>query len=546
MTLSNSSGSASFHCPKCLTSISVRKNQAGTQVNCPTCGVSLTVPDNLVADSMFDDLFDDNDDANRDVEKSFSREDIPNTIHDESELDTGFIESFKFVAPADSSQQAVEQSEIEANDKNIDQSADSDPFGYDDNKPLRIDGISEDIHAPDSFYMRCPVCRSELQVNDNQIGQTIECSDCYSQIPVRKPAPKKKKKDVWRQPAELKKAKDSDELQLEPPVELPKIDSSMGLDDVKEDLLAPMRPSEDSEPVADTNKARSQNQKVDKNRKTKPRQNTGGQKQELPKVRATLAQPKNKKSKSKKEQETKQDFRWKKILELQWYQDLDLIIRTVVAIVFLSFTYAMVDHVWSISLREDLNSGEKFTQYFPSAFGAFVCFLVVSWFLAITFSVVMRSVANGEKKVEEWVGFAPSEWLGNFLVVLVSSWAALLPGVMLGFFLSKLTSVFFFLPLLAAVSAFALMPLFVISSFRNESPFNIFSPDIVQTFSSESKQWIDAYKIFAAILGLFFVGMLVLLIPGFLFCIAGAALQVIAVTVYSIFVGFLARGLVAS
>ena len=508
-------------------------------MNCPACDVSLTVPENLAAESIFDDLFDDND---FEFNENLGREDHPNTIHDESELDTGLIESLQNINVAtsgDSSLDLPQEPAANTSDNPAERTNDENPFDYDESKPLRIDGITDDIRSPSSFYMRCPVCRSNLQLNENQIGQHIECSDCYSQIPVVRPEPPKKKKDLWRQPAEMKDDQQSDEIQLAPPVDLPEVEPGMGLDEVNEDLLRPLPVVNDEAPP------KQQKKKTHSSKRTKPdleRQ----QKKPLPKVRARRVKANEKAAETNSIASQGKPFSWKQILDLQLAQDLDLIIRTIVTIVFLTFAYSMVDYVWQVLAREDSNGLQKFGEYFTSAFGAFVCVLVAGWFLAVTFSVVMRSVANGDKKVEEWVGFAPSEWLGNFLVVMVSCWASLLPGVLLGFLLYKLTNLFFLLPFLASISAFALMPLFVISSFRNESAINIFSPDVIQTFSSESKQWIDAYKMFAATLGLFFVSIVVLWLPGFLFCLLGASLQVVAVTIFSILVGLLARGLVSS
>ena len=178
-------------------------------------------------------------------------------------------------------------------------------------------------------------------------------------------------------------------------------------------------------------------------------------------------------------------------------KDVDLVIRSVITVIFLTFSDTMSDYVWATLSREDLQGGEAFVELVPALLGSVVCLVVAVWLLAITFSVVMSSFANGQDAVEEWVGFSPSEWVGSLAVVAVAVWAALLPGVLLGFVLWKVTGWFVLLPLLAAVSSFALLPLFIISSFYNESAVNIYAADIFESVAAQPDRWRGACKIMA-------------------------------------------------
>ena len=532
--MSDSTGFSSFQCPKCLTDIPYRREQAGSRIQCPACNTSLVLPENVSGDSLFDDLFNDNENLPAQPD-SQPEEDHPNTIHDESELDTGLIDSMIGVQVSDilGSSQVIDEIKFEAdNSASGELQEASDPFTYDEDKPLQIDDIivSSD---PNKFYVRCTVCDSKLEATDDQVGKLITCADCFSEVRIEKPK-KRKTKEVWRLSEEQEEKPADHEFNLSPPVERPKqldsvLDPGLGLDNIDKDLLKPL-------PVAEEEKLISSNQKVKPTpsmrvRKPNPKANSGAR--AFSEERAATKR-------------TAQPFSWKQVLELKLVQDLDLMIRSVVATSFLALAYAMVDSVWRTTNKVDLDWGGKVTEAIPAAFGAFLCFATAMWFLCISFSVLMASVANGDKKVREWVGFAPSEWLGSFLVVLVSAWAAMLPGVLLSFFLQKLTGFFFLVPLLTTISGFALLPLFLISSFHNESVTNIFNPVIIQTLSSQTDAWIVAYKVFGIALGVVLFGLIVLWIPSIVFCFVGAAIQVAGITVFSILIGLLAKSLIAT
>ncbi len=527
--MSNSSGSASFQCPKCWTEITVRLDQAGSQIRCPSCQATLSVPENLGTGDLFDDLFDESPHA----------EENPNTISDESELDTGFLEEINVTSfdvdravtensvelPADTAKPPAFKGEFE--------NAGEDPFEYDEAGPLRIDGITDSPNLTDGFYFKCPVCDSELQATENQISQKIRCTDCHSEIRIAKPDLPKKPQDPWRQPASVKEEA-QDEFSLEPPVERPKIDPSYGLENVTDDLLAPPPTPESTSLPPAKKPARSGNGPQTKKR---PKQDLETLKQPAKMEPVATGANHHNPPESKRPQ-------LKQVFELQIFQDLDLMIRSLVVTIFLGLGYSMFDYVWHTYYQADLNAGEKFVQCFPALLGSFVCCLVAAWFLAITFSVMMRSVANGDKKVQEWIGFSPSEWLGNFLVVLVSGWAASLPGVFFGFLAFKITGWFVWLPTFAAISTAGLLPLLLISSFYNESVYNIFSSDVLATLSSKTDVWTGTYKLLGIALLIFFVGLLVLFIPGIFFSMVGAAMHVVAVTLAAIFVGMLAHNIV--
>ena len=580
----------------------MKRSQAGTRIECPSCSASLTVPETLATESMFDDLFDGPssepatapasdsatlDSPSPDPAESFAA--ILEPASEDSEQEdsaTAAREPLEAKATGEANQPVASTAKdqpkpdavakLEAFDPlaevaEVDQPADDaleelgqepggdDPFEYNENKPLRVDGISPIVVDNDSFFMKCPVCDSDLQTNKREIGNNVVCTDCHSEITIAEPEKKKRRTDEWRKAATVKTTSDSDDgFKLEAPVQRPQtempVGADVGLDSVAGDLLTPRAPEEDDSAL-DGSDTKSPTQRRPKPSRLKPIDQanqtetpTGNQKRNVsPTTGAAstkpIASPRKRKAASQVGGEDLPPT-LNQISKLDLLGDVDLMIRTCVAIVFLTFSYAMFDSVWKTLGMTELPGGERFVRYFPAAIGGFVCFAVVVWFMSITMSVLMRSVANGDKKVREWVGFAPSEWLGSFIAFAFAAWAASLPGGLMGYVSMKLTGAFFLLPLGLAISTFTIFPLFFMSSFYNESAFNIFAPDILQTISATSKTWKLAYISYAILLAGCAIGILILFIPGLLFCLLGAAIQVVVLSAFAVMIGLHANAII--
>ncbi len=548
-----------IQCPKCLQSVPVNADLVGTRIECPHCQASLAVPNSIGANDLFDDLFDEP--AQRTKTKAAKPSNSQPAPVDAVQYKPKKLAADSERPPAHPSERTNEPSsaEIAADDTG------ADPFAYNDSKPIRIEGVSKNIPDADSFYFSCPTCDSKIQVREAQLGERIRCSDCFSTVTVEKPKRTAKQVDIWKLPATLR-VSDDDDFKLEPPTERPdaalNMEAGFGLGSVQEDLLAPRVEPEHTaserkkSPVtAVVLKATNSNERVPLQKAADHLKAKVGQSvarpvsspssqagKSLPSVGpkiSTAAEPRGKNSVV-----PLAEAQWQQILKLEFAKDLDLLIRTIVTIVFLAVFYTLIESIWTTWAREDMNGGEKFGQLLPAMTAAPVCLGVAAWFLTITFSVVMRAVANGQTRIEEWIGFAPAEWLGLFAITAFGIWAALLPGVLLGYFAMAATGWFFLLPVLAAVSVFALSPLFLISSFFNESVLNIFSPEIVKTFSDNKANWPAAYRSFGIALSVFVIGIAIVFLPSLLFSLIGAAVQVFAITALAVLTGLHARSVI--
>ena len=242
-----------FKCPKSLSDVVSTPDQAGTRTQCPTCQATLTVPASAGNDSLFDDLFDD-DPSESGGNSGIHVDGSGEATVDESRSETKFPElaqpapkpspEIETDIPTSDLPELSEITEVEEvvseddvsldvepmidldvgsmvgeTEKEIESEESKDPFAYDENKTIKIDGVGGKLQTPDSFYFKCPVCDSQINVVDDQIGETVECTDCFSEIEVVKP--KKSKPDPWQRPARMRSSDEDEELKLAQPIERP-------------------------------------------------------------------------------------------------------------------------------------------------------------------------------------------------------------------------------------------------------------------------------------------------------------------------------------
>ena len=450
-----------FKCPQCLSDVVVSPELAGTKTQCPVCDATLTVPLSLGHDSLFDDLFDEDDgsddDSNDEQDNQGATWGSAEPTVDESQAETKPSTPLEAVPPsrakvaAEASVPELVASDVVSDfvsDAGVDGGDDADgdeeaeaatdPFAYNEDKAIHIDGVSDGLLAPGSFYFKCPVCDSHMKGNESQAGEKIRCTDCFSEIPVIKPE-KSDKEDVWRRAATIKVNDDEEEeLKLADPVARPKVDYTIspghGLAEIENDLLSPVVEPELVETVAP---------KIVKPRRSKTRAPADArQRKSQPDARPQTSARDNSNESGKR----RKPIQLADVGKFDFLGDLDFMLRTSVTVVFLTLFYTMEESVFRTLGMEDLNGGQKAVRYLPALVGSFVCFALFGWFMAVTFSVLMQNVANGMKRVEEWVGFAPSEWLGSFLIFAISAWAALLPGSLVGYLMMKVTCLLYTSP----------------------------------------------------------------------------------------------------
>ncbi len=175
---------------------------------------------------------------------------------------------------------------------------------------------------------------------------------------------------------------------------------------------------------------------------------------------------------------------------------------------------------------------------------AMVCFAAggpIAGVLAVVssafFLAVIDNTAEGADRVEYWPGTVFLDWIGDTLYVAAATAMAFAPGTIVGRIVQAN-----WIPLLHAVSFLLLFPYFLISSMEGNSPWHVFSQHILRSFSAVPGAWARFYAQSGMLVGCLAIvvwvavgriglGMLPVLAP----------LGVYALFVYARMIGLLAR-----
>ena len=531
-----------FDCPRCLHNLRVAKDEAGNRIDCPQCKQTLTVPSQSADAGLFDDLFDSapasiaGKDASREATHSSPLGNSSSDSSSELLLDpktnpnshgsnsTGILDSAEDENPAvDLIEHEVDDSDPLAdlvipeptNAIKENPEADKDPFEVDHDAPLKVDGVGDLFSSDDVFGTKCGVCDTRIHVRKKQIGSEVQCPICFSQVKVT--APSDQTSLNWEKRAGVKKPSDSsqdkshiasdDELKLSAPIELPKveIDPAWGLAPVEEDLLAPKPKSVDQfagDPktkndvpeliVVDDGTATSQ---VVSPGQAKPAKWKGAAKKP---AESTVAKPERTRStRSQFDSGSGKDFPDSELPEvlssaIGMIKSPGVLARVTVAFVlmclgaiamqWISPAYEVIAEDAEASMLARLAKSAKWSV----ALAIYLLGLAVLWW---TSSYLFRDAALGKRSVASWSNAGSNEILSTFLVFAF------------GFFIGGLPMAFFSLLILPL--RFLLGPLFLLSSWYNQSPFAIVSVDAFQSASKNAIQWMRFYM-FAG--GLAFLG----------------------------------------
>ncbi len=215
----------------------------------------------------------------------------------------------------------------------------------------------------------------------------------------------------------------------------------------------------------------------------------------------------------------------------------ELIMRSALAVVFLALAYIMLDVVSAVIADPTAEFADKFVGAAMPVIGGLLCLVISTLTLSITLAIVFRDSAAGDSNMDQWPGFAPSEWFGSFAFVAFSLWVASLPGLILGNIGWAMTDRVDVMLTLTSISMFLLGPVSLISALYNDSIMNVFAPEILKSLSKDSASWTATYKLVGLTLGVFLLGTLILYIPVFIFSIIGAIIHAVAIIAFALIVG---------
>ena len=136
------------------------------------------------------------------------------------------------------------------------------------------------------------------------------------------------------------------------------------------------------------------------------------------------------------------------------------------------------------------------------------------------------------------------DWLSSFLVVGVSFWAGMLPGILLGEVFLLAGGGFFSLIFCGLMTAAVLAPIGILSAYYNGSAFRIFSSDVVQTLRTHRDGWLRFYSWMAVWLIAFLLSFLLLWIPTLIGSLLASVAQVALGVLIARTIGLLAHAFI--
>ena len=469
-----------------------------------------------------------------------------------------------------------------------------DPFAMDPDAGLRIEGITP---AENSFFVRCELCLTTVDVTARQIGEQLRCPDCHSMIEVVAP----KTTNESEPPA------DDDELRLGPVVERTvERDPTLMLDDVeqdqreqfekkknklkslsaeKDDTLSFSLKSYDMAPDNVKETASFQAPKRPES-KTSPSQPSVG----LPPMAEDALQPlrpvvmddlqlaaeetDDKPTSPKKEEAPTTDDESSFSLPSEPCHDLEhpfqdisqefwigtrrllnaeTFVRWVIGSILLALVYLLfgVGVTWLYTSQDDLETMVTFWNMGSPGFGGFASLQLQSYTvvaeLPSSFDLFMEQATiwtflgvgvtgvaifvligtllyvisvgqticersmNGVQRIDRYPEFSLVDFAGRNLYFSVCFWLACLPGI----FFAGLVGAFGTSnpPVLVGcmlLSMALLVPVLLAAVVHNESPWMLYSPQVLKTFSTHRNRWLRFWILsigIAAVLGVAAYGL---------------------------------------
>jgi len=169
-----------FQCPRCTRSWKVEARQAGKKFCCPACFKERMIPDKSVEEPTADQVYGVNEIV-RDTQDIIREQSLISfrcrICRASLDAPTGQVGQI-VVCPDCDTENIVPAPKLK--DENKEPAVPVEIYG--------IAGFGKSVDLPESadiFAVYCPVCHALMYARDNQIGTSLRCHDCDSDVPVR-------------------------------------------------------------------------------------------------------------------------------------------------------------------------------------------------------------------------------------------------------------------------------------------------------------------------------------------------------------------------
>ena len=349
--------------------------------------------------------------------------------------------------------------------------------GVDEPLPFDIeDHITSAKASGDEIRVQCSICDSVTWVKSSKAGITIACTDCGSEVPVPEgtatvrpsisdlPQSKSEKPEGWRLSQPINR----------PPRELPA--SLTGNSETT--------PSNFHVPKIQ----RWRDPEIQPELETPPESNdrsNDGKKVSAEPVGGT----------------EQSEWNEPKVFGfVDWLRDTVVIFRNVTmygAAIAIAFTCGAFGTVAKLPLRYSGSDNEAVFRIL----GMSSMLFSLPWLFAagtILSAVLMTMIQDGAsntKKIGNWPEILPSELFSHCAPMYVTGFISVVPGLVLAEFVQVAGLGYWGFMVFPLLSGFAMLPPMVISAFREQSMFSIYSAPVYQSVSDFSSEWFNFFML---------------------------------------------------
>lgn len=309
------------------------------------------------------------------------------------------------------------------------------------------------------FTIRCPLCATQQDVTDAQVGGVVRCPDCHSKIRIREPSARRRR-PIGRHSES--RPEEDEELKLSPLEELP----------VREPVV-PMIPVEPTEPIEYDSPGEAALRKAEAETEQEEEEAPGLPARPL--IHGGLT------------------FLFEPTLIARWLA---------LSIAVHLFVNAVEGAILSFS------DPDPFAQFMALALVTVCTVFGVILFVggSVTALTLLRETANGNDPVTDWPNFDPVDWFLDSLYMISSATVSLVAGAMIGNLFSPLgpSAHLVALSLIWTAAFILVFPPLLLSTLEGGSPIQFASVPVWRSLRAAGGAWIRFALLAAAVAGIAF------------------------------------------
>ncbi|MEC7355860.1 MAG: hypothetical protein VYE53_12045, partial [Planctomycetota bacterium] len=359
--------------------------------------------------------------------------------------------------------------------------------GVDEPLPFDIeDHITSAKASGDEIRVQCSICDSVTWVKSSKAGKTIACTDCGSEVPVPEgtatvrpsisdlPQSKSEKPEGWRlsqpinrPPRELPASLTGNSETTPSNFHVPKI-QRWGDPEIQPELeTAPESPGSFRQ-TSQSNDRSNDGKKVS----AEPVGGTEQSEWNEPKVFGVV----------------------------DWLRDTVVIFRNVTmygAAIAIAFTCGAFGTVAKLALWYSGSDNEAVFRILGmcSMLFSLPCLFAAGTILSAVLMTMIQDGASNTKEIGNWPEILPSELFSHCAPMYVTGFISVVPGLVLAEFIQVAGLGYWGFMVFPLLSGFAMLPPMVISAFREQSMFSIYSAPVYQSVSDFSSEWFNFFML---------------------------------------------------